>query len=342
MSLQTAPGALTSSTWPADAQRRGSSFDLRSVARSQREMLWRQAARSFFPGVTVRGCEAAPDLGSIEGGSFGPGSMWTVLTPSVSVAFRPQDEAGAPPRCFTLLLQLRGTMAAAQRERHCRLRPGDLCLMDEAAPFSLDVHEGTAQFILLRMPRWMVVDRYPRIGDRTAFPLDGERPAAALVRRLLEDLHRALPHLDEQQGDVALGGVVQLLGLLGLADAPAEGRRTAWRARLALSYIDARLADPALTAREVAAAQGIGRRHLDEILLRDTGASVSAQIWQRRLAKAALDLRSPQLADRSVAAVARGAGFECAAHFARAFRKRYRCTPREWRLRRSGSSALPS
>lgn len=343
--------AQTQISPPAIAARPASRFDLQSVARSQRALVWREAARSFFPGVTIRGCIPAPDDGSISGGRFGPGSMWTVVTPAASVSFRPQDEDAATRSCITLLLLLHGTMEGEQRSRRCALQPGDLCLMDEAAPFTLEVREGSAQFILLRMPRWMVIDRYPQLRDRTACPWGGERPEVTLLRRLLVDLHEALPRLDEHQGDVAFAGVVQFLGLLPVADNRLE-KRTGWRVRLALAYIDSRLADTSLTARDVADAQGVGRRHLDELMLRETGASVTGQIWQRRLAKAAVDLRNPQLASQSVTRIALDAGFECAAHFARAFKKRYGCTPREWRrqtdaatvteIRRSGSSALPS
>lgn len=333
------------------ARPRSSKFDLQSVARSQRAVVWREAARSFFPGVTIRGCIPAPDTGSISGGRFGPGSLWTVVTPAASMSFRPQDEDAAAHSCLTLLLLLRGTMAGEQRSRRCELQPGDLCLIDEAAPFSLEVREGSAQFILLRMPRWMVIDRFPYLRDATIHPWGSDRPETGLVRKLLLDLHESLPRLDPHQAEVAFAGVTQFVGLLKAPDARLEKRATG-RVKQALDYIDSRLSDTTLTARDVAEAQGVTRRHLDDLMLRETGAPISAHIWQRRLAKAAMDLRNPQLASLSVTRIALDAGFECAAHFTRAFKKRYGCTPREWRRRddaapfagitRSGSSALPS
>jgi AraC-like DNA-binding protein len=123
---------------------------------------------------------------------------------------------------------------------------------------------------------------------------------------------------------------VQLLGMPRTLGSGA-GRGMGWRAQAALTFIDARLADAALSANDVAAAQGIGRRHLDEIMLRNTGHATSAQIWRRRLEKAAAELRSPRFAGKTVAEIALDAGFKDAAHFARAFKQRYRSTPRTWR-----------
>ena len=56
-------------------------------------------------------------------------------------------------------------------------------------------------------------------------------------------------------------------------------------------------------------------------------------IWERRLEACSRDLLEPRLAGRTVAEIAYGRGFNDAAHFSRAFRERFGCSPREWRLR---------
>ena len=47
------------------------------------------------------------------------------------------------------------------------------------------------------------------------------------------------------------------------------------------------------------------------------------------------DLLEPRLAGRPVAEIAYGRGFNDAAHFSRAFRERFGCSPREWRQQRA-------
>jgi AraC-like DNA-binding protein len=321
---------------PQAASRPSSSLDLQGVAESQRAVIWSRTAGSFFPGLTIRGLQGTPNAGSMEGREFSLGSIWTVLSPAVEVKFRPPVDGAATRLSFTVLLQVQGAMAARQEQRQCQLHAGDMCLLDEQWPFDLEVRDCFSQFMLMRMPRQMIVDRYPQISDHTASLIYANDPGATLLRRMLQHLLDISPFLNDGQSDVAFASVVNLLGILRATDSKRD-RSLAWRAHAALALIDARLADTTLTANEVAEAQGIGRRHLDEIMLKNTGVSLTAQIWRRRLEKAATDLRSPRCASKSVTQIAFDAGFDDGAHFTRAFKKRFHCTPREWR--RAGGGA---
>ena len=311
--------------------RPSSSLDLQGVAESQRAILWRRTARSLFPGLTIRDVRGTPNAGWIEGSEFNLGSIWTMLSPPVAVDYRPQADSSAVRQSFSVILQLQGAMAAGQRHRHCHLQPGDMCLIDEQSPFDLEVRDGFSQFMLMRMPRWMIVDRYPQIGEHTASLIYNDDPGATLLRQMLQHVHDIAPFLSDSQSDVAFASIVQLLGILRALGSK-QDRGMGWRAQAALTLIDAKLADPTLNANEIAAAQGIGRRHLDEIMLRNTGISTTGQIWRRRLEKTAADLRNPRFAAQSITQIAFDAGFKDAAHFARAFKKRFHCTPRKWRL----------
>lgn len=312
------------------ASRPASLLDLQSVAESQRADIWTRTARSFFPGLVIRDLQGTPNAGSMEGRDFGVGSVWTVLSPAVEVNYRPPYPANDARLSFTVLLQLQGVMAVTQQGRHCELHVGDMCLLDEQWPFDLEVRDCFSHFMLLRMPRRMIVDRYPHISDETATVIYANDPGASLLRKMVQHVLDVAPFLNDGQGDVAFAAVVQLLGILRESDSRRE-RSLGWRAHAAMALIDARLGDTTLTANAVAEAQGIGRRHLDEIMLRNTGMSLTAHIWRRRLEKAAADLRSRRFASKSITQIAFDAGFDDAAHFTRAFKKRYHCTPREWR-----------
>lgn len=313
------------------APRRSSSLDLRSVAEPQRARVWRKTAGSFFPGLTIRDLHGIPREGSLTGSKFSLGSIWTVLSPQVAVEYRPDGDDRAERHAFSVILQLQGAMAISQQQRQCRLQPGGICLLDERQPFDLEVRECFSHFILMRMPRWMIVDRYPHIVELTASLISGNDPGAMLLRGMLQHMRDLAPLLDDNESDVAFASLVHLLGILRGLD-PKPERGMGWRVHAALTLIDARLADTTLAARDIAAAQDIGRRHLDEIMIKNTGISTTAQIWQRRLEKAAADLRNSRFAAKSITEIALGAGFKDAAHFARAFKKRYHCTPRTWRL----------
>jgi AraC-like DNA-binding protein len=227
------------------------------------------------------------------------------------------------------MLQLGGATFMRQNGRSGELQPGELCVIDSASPFELEVSGLSSHFMVLQMPRHAVLSRHPYLERRTAEAFDPQETGTALLRGLLLNLLESLDALAHDQRGAVLGAVIQLLGA-PRADPPSPSG-AGWRVRAALAFIDSELADPGLDAARIAAAQGISRRRLDEIMVTEIGAPLTAQIWLRRLEQAASDLLEPRLAAHTVTQIAFAAGFEDAAHFTRAFKRRYGCTPSEWR-----------
>ncbi|MFC0007631.1 AraC-like ligand-binding domain-containing protein [Micromonospora siamensis] len=113
------------------------------------------------------------------------------------------------------------------------------------------------------------------------------------------------------------------------ADLPVEVRQTALRAQID-AFIDQHLGDATLTPAVVAAAHHLSPRSLHR-LFADTGPTVAATIRSRRLDRCRRDLADPLLAGLPVQAIAARWGFGDKAHFSRAFRAAYGCSPRAWR-----------
>ncbi|GAB7541073.1 helix-turn-helix domain-containing protein [Cupriavidus sp. 8B] len=99
---------------------------------------------------------------------------------------------------------------------------------------------------------------------------------------------------------------------------------------VARSFIDDHLHDAALCAEQVAQAAGVSLRHLNRLFAAD-GLTVSQVILERRLERAATDLRAPALRRYSVAEIAYRRGFASQAHLARVFRARFAMTPTQMR-----------
>jgi AraC-like DNA-binding protein len=308
-----------------------SSLDLRSIDHQRRALVWRQAARTLFPGLKVEALRSDPVCGSIHGRQFGHGQIWSILSPPLRVDYDPVDcSAMRAQACFSVMLQLRGATNVTQHMQASLLRSDDLCLLDEAVPFNLEVTEAASQVMFLRIPRDLVLSRYPYLEHRTAQTFERDDPGTSILRSYLLGLFESAGLLEKERCSTALVSAAMLLGV----PKPPSSLLTDdlhWRARSALSCIDANLADPMLNASRVAAEQKISRRRLDEILLQTLGSSVNAQIWSRRLSQAAHDLRDPSQATRTVTNIAFSAGFTNAAHFTRSFKRRYGCGPREWR-----------
>ena len=314
-------------------------FDLRAVDEAQRAALWSRTAGDFFPGLSVRDLRANPSLGQIKGIQFGAGRLWTVLSPPLQVCYDPANSTDGPTQLFSVLMQLEESMIATQNQRACRLRRGEFCVIDSRRPFELEVTGLFSQFMVLQIPRYAVLDRHPYLERCTAEPFDPNEPGAALVRQILLSVMESAPYLENEQRATALAAIIQLLGMPRTLS-KSETATISWRVRAALAYIDAELGNHELNASCISSSQKISRRRLDEIMVKAVGTSVTSQIWIRRLARAAANLLDSKLGSKTVSEIAFAVGFEDAAHFTRAFKRRYGQTPRDWRARAASASTL--
>ena len=99
--------------------------------------------------------------------------------------------------------------------------------------------------------------------------------------------------------------------------------------------IDEQLGDPSLSVGSLATELGVSESQLHR-LFKTEPVTVSRYIWERRLDACSRDLLEPRLAGQPLAEIAYGRGFNDAAHFSRAFRDRFGCSPREWRRQEQG------
>ncbi len=303
--------------------------DLGAVEQERRAAAWHCGARTYFPGLSVSDMSVDP-IGAIAGSRFGEGRLWTILSPPLQVSYDPNAVPAERTRIFSVMLQLRGSTTARQSNRVAQLNPGEMCVIDSQRPFELKVDASLSQIVIMMMPRHAALSRHPFLEERTAEMFDPNESGCVLLRNLLLSILECAPTMGPHQRSSALQAIIQLLG------APGERgdelvASTGWRVKAALSYIDAHLADPDLDACRIAAAQNVSRRRLDEIMVIATGTSVSSQIWSRRLEQAASDLLDDRFAAGTITQVAFAAGFEDVSHFTRAFKRRYRVPPSEWR-----------
>lgn len=300
--------------------------DLSKMDERQRAAIWSGTIPDIFPGVGGHEIEVKPALGAIQHSRMGAGDLLAISSPPAEVVYAPRGPD--TDRHLTMMLQADGATIVLQHQQQCKLGRGDICFVDELHPFRL-VGAQNSRFLLLRMPRARVLAAFPELERRVATLLPGRDPGTALLGRTLLDLLNIAGDLGEAQQQAALNAIIHLLGATsGLSVALTDMH---WRVRKALDFIECNLSTPGLTAEEVARAQAIGRRRLDQLMHQAIGLSVTAQIWSRRLQRAADELRDPRRMSASIAQIAFANGFEDPAHFARAFKRRFAVTPGLWR-----------
>lgn len=98
----------------------------------------------------------------------------------------------------------------------------------------------------------------------------------------------------------------------------------------ARDYIRVHLGSPDLSLARVARAVGISERHLGRVFT-DAGTSPAKYVLETRLKRAQELLANPAHGAAPIAEVAGAVGFVSAAHFSRAFRQHFGCSPRDAR-----------
>ena len=305
--------------------------DLSQVEQSQRALSWDIAVRSAFPSLSVTLADPLPSLGSINRTRMGSGEMFEIASAAAEITHHASaggtDALGQPH--ISLMVQRKGSITVHQGGGSCRLEEGDLCVIDEARRFRL-VGEADSKLLFLRIARTAALSRYPMLERLLVTVFPAEEPGTRMLADTLLRFSAGAAGVRETQRCAMMSAVVQMLGMAE----PLSAYSTApdWRVRRALDFIELNLSVAGLTAEMVAQDQRISRRRLDQLMHEALGHSIASHLWNRRLEQAAADLRDFTRTGLSIAQIAFANGFEDAAHFTRAFKRRFTITPGAWRL----------
>jgi AraC-like DNA-binding protein len=232
-----------------------------------------------------------------------------------------------------------GHGTVAQDGRQAVLAPGDLTLVDLSRPARWRM--SPMRMVAVVFPRALLPLRTGEVAELTAVRFPGDQGTGALASSLARQLVRRLDGLRPPDG-ARLGTAVLDLLTVALAARLDRGERVPpeVRQRALLrqvhAFIDAELGDPELSPATIAAAHHISLRYLYR-LFEGHDHGVAGWVRQRRLERCRRDLLDPALATRPVSAVAARWGLVNAAHFSRAFRAAYGCSPVEYRALAGGA-----
>jgi AraC-like DNA-binding protein len=282
-------------------------------------------------------CDAYPGAGGIDG-EIAADSLATLQLSRVTatgqiVRRTPAKIARASEDYFLVSIQTEGAGVVSQDGRDAVLAPGDFALYDSTRPYTL-TFDGPFQQIVLMLPGKTLRTALRETERLTATRVCGDRGAGHLMIGMIGTLAADIDTLAPESAVAVADSVTQIL-IAGLSALPAARRPpvsqlTAYHREQIKRVVRERLRDPSFGVAEIAA----GLRLSPSTLHRVWGGeacSLSDWIWAQRLDAARRDLCDPALAARGISEIAFAWGFNDAAHFSRAFRARFGCSPRELR-----------
>lgn len=237
-------------------------------------------------------------------------------------------------------IQAQGEGKVIQHGRTAQLQPGDFALYDSTCPYELRFDGPFRQYVLM-IPGPLLRTALNDTHRLTATTVSGQRGAGHLMIGMISTLAADMPTLAPESSAAVADSITNIL-VAGLSGLPAArpvpvSQLAALHREQIKACVRARLSEPALTIASIAAQLRLSPSTLHRAWAGEP-CSLGDWIWNQRLDAAQRELVSPAHAKRSVSEIAFAWGFSDAAHFSRAFRARFGCSPRELRAstRRSG------
>jgi AraC-like DNA-binding protein len=233
------------------------------------------------------------------------------------------------------LSRCRSRMSVKQRGREAVLAPGGMIIYTNVES-SECFAEGANAWSGLSVPRSRLLELVANTDDLIGRPFDAARPAIRHLSRYIDFLLASEeivedPQLIDKASAVVLDLAVLALGARGDAAEIARGRGLrAARVQEILSEVGAHFSDLAFSAHTVALKLDLSPRYIQE-LVQETGWSFTERVLELRLQKARAMLADPCNDQMSIAGIALACGFNEVSYFSRCFRRRFGCSPTQYR-----------
>lgn len=233
-------------------------------------------------------------------------------------------------------LQVSGTGRVLQDQGVAIMQAGDFSVVDTARPYQLQF-DGDFEVLSFRLPRDRLLGCVSNPAALRARTINGRTGVGRIAAGFMQSLIEGADVVPEPSCETLIDQLCEWIGeaARGSIGANASGTQRA-RELLVRSVhreIGRSLEDPDLSVPVLAARLGVSIRYLHKVCAAQ-GHSVAATIRETRLARCAQDLSNP-LEHRPIAAIAARWGFGDIPHFTRMFRRRFGCSPGQWRVARA-------
>jgi AraC family transcriptional activator of tynA and feaB len=315
-------------------------FSTEHIREDEQFAFWRESLCQTATCLTPERIEPGPFRAWARGRAFGGAMVSEGSAPRHRLTRTRSDLArlGAPD--YILAIRLAADARYVFGERELLVREGEGLIADSLS-FKMCDYGDAMRCGAIRIPQHLLRPRLTVTDNALALRLSREDALGRLIcdyaRNVIAGTCGTAFDAHTPADEAAI--VRHLCGLLSLTLGATPDGREAARASIAAArldaidaYIKANYTDPSLTPASVAAQFGISVRYLDKLFER-TGRSFMETLLRQRLS-ACCAMLADHNNPRSIAEIARRAGFTSLTQFNRRFRATYGTTPRGWRATR--------
>lgn len=294
-----------------------------AVSPARRFDYWREVVCHHCLSADSKPSSQSDFEGALQVNGIGPLDITTLSSPLHHWVRSEQHLRSDPAEDIWLGFTLDGHGEIEQHTRKASLSAGNLFLYDATQPFRFSL--GGTENHLIRIPRPLLAQRLPRIGDFTALVLDETRPGVIPLRQMIGQAASSVALLqDEGISRRYSNTIIDLLVLsLELQDLKTTHQELDLYGRI-MNYIQRHLTEPELSIETIAVAHHVSTRTVTRAFARHQKSPV-AEIWKERLNASRAAIECGQV--RSVSQAALEFGFSDFSHFSHAFRKAFGVAP---------------
>jgi AraC family transcriptional activator of tynA and feaB len=236
---------------------------------------------------------------------------------------------------FLLKYLIEGCGSTSQHGNFHDIAAGDLFLQDSRSCGELRL-VGDFKVLTLSLTRKLVDRYFARPQYLCAVPLPvGGSAAGCVAADLLQSIARNCMQMQGEGLETLIESLLQVVAL-AFGQSPllcptATTSHSALMIRIR-NYIHGHLEDDEMSPKRIAAAHGISERYLNKLFEKDE-TTVSKWIWEQRLQASQRTLSLMEFSSRKINEIAYACGFNNMSHFSCTFKKRFGCTPRQYRTR---------
>jgi len=300
-----------------------------AVAPHDQFAYWRDAISDAYVPLEPERADAPGFSGSIEGLMLPELRSSTITAEAHAVRLSRRGVAQRQGTPFFVNLLRHGEAVVTQDGQTVLARPGDVYVVDCAAPWQVDFRRNFSMFCI-EIDDALLRPRLGRRGRLASPVLAGDSGTGRILASYMRLVQELPPRDLLQVQSLMVGHCSELLSRAQQVDAPEESARRVRREMLEriLALVHRRLSDRALTPESACAELGISRSYLFKILA-EGGHTFSGYVRQCRLDECRrLLVEQPR---RPVSDIAADWGFDEVSSFNRAFRARFGMSPSQAR-----------